>query len=331
MNAFAHRGALLVATALAACGGTAVGPSSAAPPGPVDAGCAVGRCLVILASGQTQPGDLAVNANGAFWTTEASIAAGTIASVPLGGGDVTTIASGQSPYALAVDATYVYWTSEQVADDGGVEGAVLRAPAAGGTPTALAIGRNAQGIAINATMAAWVTVDGAVLSVPLAGGAPTTLATQQLAYAIAVDDANAYWVTYATPGGVLTKAPLAGGPSTALASDQDRAAPIAVDDTNVYWMSGEATVMSIAKTGGTPAVLVPGPAPAQESMPFSLAADGTSVYWTDQAGGTVSKVSVAGGDVTVLATGQSGPSAIAVDGTSVYWLNDGDVMRLTPK
>jgi hypothetical protein len=336
---FLHRRihVLLIVAGLAACGGKSVGTSSAAPPESVDAGCAAGRCLVVLASGQAQPGDLAVSATDVFWTTEASIAGGTIASIPLAGGDITTIASGQTPYGLAVDATHVYWTSEQIADDGGVAGAVLRALAAGGASTALAIGSNVEGIAVNATTAAWVTVEGSVLSVPLAGGAPTTLATQQVAYAIAVDDVNAYWVTYATPGGVLTKAPLGGGPSTALASEQDRAAPIAVDDANVYWMTGQATVMSIPKTGGTPTVLVPGPAPAQENLPFSLATDGASVYWTDEAGGTVSKVAVVGGDVTVLATDQSGPGAIAVDGTSVYWSNGGAgtttgaVMRLTPK
>ena len=175
------------------------------------------------------------------------------------------------------------------------------------------------------------------MSIPLAGGTPTTLATGQQTSAVAVDAANAYWVTYATPGGVVMKVSLSGGTPVPLATQQNRAAPIAVDGTSVYWSSANATVGEVPLDGGALTTLVSGSSPSLASLPFSIAVDGTSVYWTDQVGGTVSKVSVEGGTVVTLATGQSAPGAIAVDGTSVYWTNGGDgvgtgtVLKITPK
>lgn len=53
-----------------------------------------------------------------------------------------------------------------------------------------------------------------------------------------------------------------------------------------------------------------------------MAIGAENVYWSDDSG-KVSKVSIAGGTATVLATGQSVPQGIAVDGTSVYWANEG--------
>jgi RHS repeat-associated protein len=62
---------------------------------------------------------------------------------------------------------------------------------------------------------------------------------------------------------------------------------------------------------------------SSQSGPTGIAVDATSVYFTDQTGGTVMKVPLGGGSTTTLASGQSTPSGIAVDATSVYWANSG--------
>ena len=63
--------------------------------------------------------------------------------------------------------------------------------------------------------------------------------------------------------------------------------------------------------------------------PQSIAADATSVYWTNYYDGTVMKVFSAGGTPTTLASGQSRPTGIAVDATSVYWISDDTVKKVS--
>lgn len=71
--------------------------------------------------------------------------------------------------------------------------------------------------------------------------------------------------------------------------------------------------------------------PTGASSPYGIAVDSTSVYWTDLALGTVTKVPINGGASTVLASGLSYPLDLVVDATSVYWVsgtsNGGFVMK----
>ena len=109
------------------------------------------------------------------------------------GGLPTTLASGQErPYALAVDATNVYWVNNVAA------GSVMKVPIGGGTPTTLASGQmDPFGLAIDSTAAYWTTADGMIGSVPLAGGTPTTVASaQDNPQGIAVDSTSLYWTNF---------------------------------------------------------------------------------------------------------------------------------------
>jgi hypothetical protein len=94
-------------------------------------------------------------------------------------------------------------------------------------------------------------------------------------------------------------------------------------------VSGLGGVEACAVTGcATPTQLANGP-----NVPWSIAVDEASVYWTDSIAGTVMKCAQSGcnGNPTVLATVAEHTGDIAVDATSVYFTTDTKVMKLTPK
>jgi hypothetical protein len=77
--------------------------------------------------------------------------------MPKSGGDIITLASAQnSPGAIAVDATTVYWTSTHSS-----AGAVLKIPISGGATTTLASGQAGPAtIAVDATSVYWANTFG---------------------------------------------------------------------------------------------------------------------------------------------------------------------------
>jgi hypothetical protein len=113
---------------------------------------------------------------------------GGVSRIPTQGGSPTTLASVPFANDLAVDANYVYFTSQDF-----TVGGVWRVPKQGGTATQLVYDSAAQNVALDG---AWVyyTDFANVRKVPKAGGAYVDVAVgQQNARAIAVDADCVYW------------------------------------------------------------------------------------------------------------------------------------------
>lgn len=127
---------------------------------------------------------------------------------------------------------------------------------------------------------------------PIGDGGTVVLASnRENPRAITVDAKNAYWIESNTAG------------------------------------VGSVVACAIGGCGGNPAPL--GPVHHGNREP-GLAADGTNVYWTNPADGTVVRCAVDGCNQTpaVLAIGQNSPTVLEVDATSAYWGFQGGVSKV---
>jgi hypothetical protein len=230
---------------------------------PLDGGAAT---TLFDDGGISVPQGLAVDATNVYWAT-----AGAVKSVPLGGGQAMTLATGSDATAVAVDGTHVYWTAGS---------AIMKVPVGGGAATTLATGQSASAIAIDTTSVYWPNVaEGTIMKVSLAGGAPTTLASGQTdPIAIAVDATRVYWTTQSN----VMSVPIGGGTLVVLAANQPRPMAITVDATSVYFGNNQTQViMKVPLGGGTPV-------PLADEGPIwwlALAVDDTSLYWADNVSG----------------------------------------------
>ena len=224
----------------------------------------------ILATG-TMATDIAVDTTHIYWTDFGN---GTVMSLPLGGGALTTIASDQGvPTGIALDGAFVYWAS----------GAVYRAPLAGGTTSPLTTTStvNAWDIAVYGDDVYWTDVS-TVMKADVLTGDLTTLATdQQSPVSIAVDGTSVYWVNRGTgsvsPDGTVMKVARTGGSPFVIAAGQANSSSIALDDTNVYWTTTEdGKIMKAPLDGGPATTLASG-----RNLPDTIAVDFASVYWTE--------------------------------------------------
>lgn len=89
-----------------------------------------------------------------------------------------------------------------------------------------------------------------------------------------------------------------------------------MDDASVYWTENSG-VAKVSKDGGMVTVLA-----TNQYAPSFIALDATSVYWTDDGGGSIVKVSLGGGSVTTLtAAADHYAIGIALGPAEVYWTN----------
>jgi hypothetical protein len=153
---------------------------------------AAGGAVTTLASlGEFQAASIAVDSSSIFWVAVATTqSGGTLMSMPLAGGKMATLLSGDSvPYQIAVAGGSLY----------GVGATVTSMPVGGGSILTLAsinsAGDNAGPFAVDDENVYWPELDaGTVLMVGRTGGRVTTLAAGRNGPEnIAIDSTYVYW------------------------------------------------------------------------------------------------------------------------------------------
>jgi len=267
------------------------------------------------------------------------------------------------PYAIAVDATNVYWGTWETLPSPGVAeipGTVQSVPIGGGTASVLASGFGEIWALALGSSTIYTAGSEGITALPKApdAGADRTLEVGGEPISVATNGTSLF---FADAAGDVVAFSIAQGTTTLVAAGAN---PwnLAADAQHVYWTNTGGTV-SMAPVGGTdggaPTVLASGetnprpiavdsanlywgtstalvrlplggdggaPIVIAPALPIQIAVDATSVYWTygNGTGGQVLKAPIGGGPVVVLAAGQTNPVGIAVDGTSVYWVNEGN-------
>ncbi len=124
-------------------------------------------------------------------------------------------------------------------------------------------------------------------------------------------------------GGVSAAPPTA----TLLTWGQNVPRDLWLDEQNLYWLNegrrseGEPGIFKLPKAGGTAVKLVSG------KGIHAIALDEGHLYFIHPEGGSVNRVSKAGGAVEPLATEQENLAALAVDDTDVYWTSAEGIWR----
>ncbi len=287
--------------------------------------CNAGECLVTLATNLPHVNGIALNTIKAYVTTYQ--ASGNIYSMSLSGGGAVNLTQNypqNGPFGIVLDATYVYWTNNY-------GNTVMRMPLSGSVaPVTIATNQlSTSAMAIDATNLYWST-SSSVMKATLSNLTVSTLVGGVTdAVGVAVDSTYAYVAL--TGDDYIIKVLLSNGSVAAqLTGFQNNPYWLAIDSSNVYFTNQASS--GDAHQVGQNASMNAGISLGATALPQGIAADGVNVYWAGNNTIYKAPVGAVNGG-KAIATNQNGASFVALDATSVYWTNNaaGTVMKLTPK
>jgi hypothetical protein len=250
---------------------------------------------------------------------------GAIKTMPVTGGEVTTLATDlEGVRSFALDDSTLYFVDGGYLSSYVNNGKVAKLPLGGGPVSTILSG-------VMADVFSPLTADDTnvyfgdytgIKKVPIdGGGAVQTLSTGSLsgmAYDIATDGTYVYWLTE-NPLAVVKKVPVDGGPTETVAPPRNPSghagARLVLAGEYVYWYEHgwpmRDAIMRAPIAGGPAETVASGLAQIVD-----MAVDGADIFF--QEANTMKKISVNGGEATILGRAGNG-SRIAFDDTYVYW------------
>ncbi len=275
---------------------------------------------IVVACAQPNPARIVLDGANVYWTTQGG--GPVVMKAALAGGAPVPLAYHSAGAAgLAVDAAFVYYTLPSL-------GRVMRVSLLGGPPVALATGLvSPLFLALGEGALYWtggVRKAGVVMRLELREGAkPTVLIDGQPGpRALAVQGGFVTW-TDANDGSVL-RMPAAGAAETTeggvhtatrLASGLTGPSDLVLADGFVYVIDQAGRVARVPVDGGALETFVDAP-----GVPFGLATDGISLYWSTLGAGGIFRTALRGdGHVDALVRAEADPHFLAVGDVAVFW------------
>lgn len=288
-------------------------------------GCSEGMGWAPLASGQRGVRGIAVDESFAYWVTNE----GALRRVSLDGGAVETLVDNiTNPNHIAADGTHVFWGTET--------GELGRVPKAGGSTEVLAMnqGSTLVGLRVDEEHMYWASQSGPVMKAQKSGETPVMLAEDHDGpSSLALASLALYW----TSSGVR-EVSVDGGATTRIA-DMSFARRITTNGYHLLWVAPDEDALQVNPTssaetirrvtvGGNDMQVV---ASGLQDAIVDMVADERQIFVATM-DGSVSKLPIDGGVVTVLSSGLPGGTHLAVDAFNVYWARErGESVFAFPK
>lgn len=309
-------------------------------------GCDGGCQPVLLASSAAEPKlvaplDIAVDATHAYFTVNHydDVGLGSVMKASIDGGGIVILASGQtSPYHIALDSEYVYWTNKIDSPDAGVSGSVMRVKKTGGAAEVVSPNQvGASGISVDDTNVYWanhLSVGNVKRKAKDGSGTALSIATgQNKPFMTRCDPGTTGFVYFTTQeDGVVRKVDKTTPGVTQVSDTNPGMRPLAIDGPELFFgiFGTPGDVRKAPKDAGSPGST--GLAGGTNFSPVvGLAVDASYVYFTTQRDtsgianqGSVMRAPRSGTGAAELLWKDSGlypnPSGIAVDGQAIYWV-----------
>ena len=321
-------------------GGTGGGAPTCSPACSADQACVEGTCMPKPVQLTQVSGCgtmyLALN-NGTLYFTDS--AHGKVSSIPVAGGNVTDVATGQkAPIAIAVDGTAVYWSNSGT----GASDNSLMMKTTAGTPVSITTTtKNAGALTLDGKGALYygdgddlLTVDAKAGSTPtklgtFTGGPTAIVLTDTRIFTALTLDNSLQWrsITAGSSGCVDPIARPVGSTTGGCAFEESQGNllydSLTLESGRVIWANG--SLMQSADTT-LPATMQGSGHTIASTESFDnisgFTSNATTVYFGEATTGIIEKAPLPDGDPVILVedpTNELAPSSFVMDAQNVYW------------